>query len=121
MIPPLTAEEYDQLVPAWAKELHRLKIPHVIGLPVYDVLYGVKYGAENVDNGIVVFITEYPKDTWSKQQLGVEYPNGAGSSSAGVYYVANINTPEGAEHVRRFKAGEPLQDFELPEWAKARE
>jgi hypothetical protein len=46
MLMPLTEEEYEAQVPAWAKELDRreTRLSLIAGMRVYDVLYGGKYG-----------------------------------------------------------------------------
>ena len=98
MIPPLTDEEYELLVPAWAKELdhhstrspnHTLRCPLVPGLPVYNVLYGPKYGDER---GIVVAV--------STDGLGVHVNFGTGCSGSGVtYWVPDMETELGSKYV----------------------
>lgn len=103
MIPPLTEEEFERLVPAWAKELVDLDIPHIVGLPVYDVLYGTKY-SENRVRGVVQTVSEYPD---GYRGCTVLSPNRSWSSCSQRYWVADTTTPEGAAHVAAWKKANP--------------
>ncbi len=114
MLPPLTKEEYESIIPEWAKVLNELKIPHVVGLPVYDVLHGGKYG---FGRGVVASVKVWASN-WSPHGIGVRAPDGSSSGAAGVYYVADLLTPQGMEHVRRHHAGQPLLPFPFPDWYK---
>lgn len=112
MIPPLTKEEFDRLVPDWAKPLAAAGCPLALSLPVYDVLYGTKYNnnpfglVESISrDGKHVRICERVPGTMDKVERGslaLTIPN---------YYVPDVTMPEGVEHVRKWQAGE-LPPFE---------
>lgn len=79
MIPPLTEEEFERLIPDCVKELarqglNRTFVP-VVGMYVYDILHGPRLTRDGI--GIVKFVTQgsgtmgygisvwAPPDSWS--------------------------------------------------------
>ncbi len=84
MLPPLDDEEYELLIPEWAKKLDK-EVPRtrlVVGMRVYDVLYGIRDGRN--PHGIVVSVSDHPK--WGLG-IGVEMDHGGSCGSAASYFV----------------------------------
>lgn len=80
MMPPLTEEERDRLLPDWAKEAEDTSVQRfAVGDRVYDVLYGPKF---HNPFGTVVEV--------SADGLGirVEQDDGGQASTISAYYVA---------------------------------
>ncbi len=88
MIPPLDAEEYERLVPAWAKELVSKPRNFVVGQRVYDVLYGTKYPGDN-PYGTVTYVgpTGEVENGWATG-VRVVHDNGCVAATIDRYYVA---------------------------------
>jgi hypothetical protein len=110
---PPDDKEWEALCPDWAKELLRLHIPHVVGLPVYDVLYCGKYGP--ADGWIITAVNDCtdPKccalHNGKDQHVGADHANGSGCGCLGSYYVADIRTEIGKKHVDDWKKANGLE------------
>lgn len=102
MIPPASDEVLEATLPRWALHLMQLHVPHVVGLPVIDVLYAGAYGP--VKRGIVVRAEMGSMSCACcrdhvQQFVGVDYSGGGSCSSLGSYWVADMDTEFGRQHV----------------------
>lgn len=114
MIPPLNEEEYERLIPTWAKILDKVGIPLIVGLPIYDVLYGPKFGSP------FWTVTHVHKDG---QGIGAVCRNSSSSCGAAMhYFVPDVTTPEGARYALEWfdnKVGEwhdAVTELNVYEW-----
>lgn len=103
MIPPLDEETWNRVCPPWAKLLKQLAIPHVVDLPVYDIL-------RCQDRGVVDFVREYD----DSQYIGVIRSDGR-TDCAGAHYVADLDTESGREHVMKYALALSVERDELIE------
>lgn len=101
MLPPLTKEEQQRLLPAWALKLMKECIPLVPGLAVYDVLYG---GRHHAAKGIVKLATHH-EDGYDG--VAVDFIDGKGSSGgSALHWVPDITDSATAEYVAAWRRGE---------------
>lgn len=96
MIPPASAEQRAAM-PRWMHEVAAMRIPHVVGLPVVDWLYCGTYG--DLRGWIVTHVA--PGSGGFEQHVGTKH-GGSTCSSAGAYYIADMTTDLGRDHVRRW-------------------
>ena len=102
MIPPASDEDLARTLPGWALHLMALNVPHVVGLPVIDVLYAGAYGQVTRGEVRSARLGSMPCACCKgiiQQFVGVSYPNGGSCGSLGSYWVANLDTERGREHV----------------------
>lgn len=102
MIPPTE----DDKLPVWTRELRALHIPHVVGLPVCDVLHGNSYSPLH---GWTIESEEYStfpcaccKMLPPVQFVHAKHTRGSEAGALGAYYVADMTTEQGREHVRQW-------------------
>ena len=90
MLPPLTEDEAERLLPAWARALRvaRNRIEYKVGDRVYDVLYGPKHGME--PHGTVRGVSQQGEDQdgrGGEQGIHVVYDNGSEAGTLARYHV----------------------------------
>ena len=91
---PPDRESWERMCPDWAKELMELRIPHVVGLPVYDVLYCGMYGYP--DGWIVTAISDDGTSIHAERDR-------AECGALSTYFVADVRTEIGRKHVDAWK------------------
>ncbi len=100
MIAPLTLAEQRQLLPEWAFELARAGYPLRVGIPVYDVLHGPKYGDPH---GVIIkamACDDVCEARGNHELFGhvvVRLAGGGMSASLAGYWVPDIETADGRD------------------------